>query len=180
MICNYKVFAYDNELLERFVLRNEKGKELSDDVTAIFIDLTKATDIAKKQAIEMSAIEKWVVFLAFGNNPLYTNLIEDILKLEEGIAVAYDTLNNISKDADERARYLSRKKFQQDQEHDHAVSRREGREEGLQLGREEKQIEIDALENELKAQREEREAEREAFRIEIITLKSQLEAKAED
>ena len=39
--------------------------------------------------------------------------------------MAYEALVNISQNADERARYLSRRKLEQDQEHDEAVIRDE-------------------------------------------------------
>ena len=51
------------------MFRNEKGTELCDAVMAIFIDLTKAKEIAKKPISEMSDIEGWAVFFALGNNP---------------------------------------------------------------------------------------------------------------
>ena len=187
MLCNYKVFNFENELVERFILRNENGNELSDDVKAIFIDLTKAADIAKKQAAEMSAIEKWVVFLALSNDPIYTGITEEILKQEEGIAVAYETLSNISADADERARYHSRRILLQDIEHEHAVSRREGREEGREEGleegreegRKESALEIEALKAEIesyKSEMESNKSEMESNKSEIEAYKSEIES----
>jgi hypothetical protein len=57
MICNYKVFNWDNELVEKFTYRNERGRQLSDITTAIFIDLTQADEIAKKPVVEMTGVE---------------------------------------------------------------------------------------------------------------------------
>ena len=129
MLCNYKAFDFENELLERFMFRNEKGTELCGAVTAIFVDLTKAKEIAKKPVGEMSDVEDWVVFLALGNNPKYSGIIDGIIKRKEGVAVARETLFSISQNPDERARFHSRRKWLQDREHERAVALKEGREE---------------------------------------------------
>ena len=125
MLCNYKVFRHDNSLVERFTYRNEIGIELCEATTSIFVDLTKAREIAKKPVTEMSDIESWVVFLALSNNPRYREIILEITKQKEGIFVAFETLQNISKNADERARFHSRRMWLQDQEHKEAVWRRQ-------------------------------------------------------
>jgi len=145
MLCNYKVFDFENELVERFVFRNQRGIELCDAVMAIFVDLTKAKGIAKKPVGEMSDIEGWTVFFALGNDPNYSQVIAEITKVKEGINVARDTLLTISQNADERARYRSRRIWLQDREHEQAVARKEGREEGLKEGREETRAEYELL-----------------------------------
>ena len=129
MLCNYKVFDYENELAERFVLRSAGGKELCDAVTVIFVDLTKAQEIAKKPVAEMSDIEGWSVFLSLGGEPRYRDTISAITKAKGGIAVANETLITISQDANERARYRSRRIWLQDREHERAVALKEGRKE---------------------------------------------------
>ena len=149
MFCNYKVFDFENELSERFMFRNQKGIELCDAVMAIFVDLTKAREIAKKPVGEMSDIEGWVVFFALGNDPIYSKVIAEITKVKEGIALARDTLLTISQNADERARFRSRRIWLQDREHEQAVARKEGRAEGhaegLAEGRAEARAEYELL-----------------------------------
>jgi len=129
MLCNYKVFDFENDLLERFVFRNQNGIELCGAVMAIFVDLTKAKEIARKPVDEMTNIEGWAVFFALGNNPKYSRIIDEITKTKEGVKVAKNTLFTISQNADERARFHSRRKWLQDREHEQAVARKEGREE---------------------------------------------------
>ena len=173
MLCNYKAFDFKNEPVERYTFRNQKGVMLCDAVTSVFIDLTQAREIMKKPVDEMSDIECWIVFFALGNDPKCRESIAGIAKAKEGIAVAYDTLLSISASADERARYLSRRMWLQDQEHVRVVMREEGleegRKEGLEEGREEgyqkarleyeaksaaKDAEIEALRALLRAQSE--------------------------
>ena len=140
MLCHYKVFAFDNQLVERFTFRNQRGNELCEATTSIFVDLTMAKEIANKPVAEMSDAEAWSVFFSLGNDPRYNEVIVGLTKMEEGIAVAYNALLNISQDADERARFHSRMMWLQDREHEQAVAREEGfekgREEGLEKGRE--------------------------------------------
>ena len=126
-LCNYNLFSFENELLESYMFRNERGVALCDAVEAIFVDLTKAREIAKKPVDEMSDIECWAVFFALGGNPKYSGVIDGIMKRKEGIAVAKKTLLSISRNPDERARFHSRRKWRQDREHDRAVARKEVR-----------------------------------------------------
>ena len=129
MLCNYSVFSEEHELVERFTFRNPEGKELCDAVTAIFIDLLYAKKIAKKPVSEMSRIEQWTVFFAFADKPDYSEIIAEITKQQEGIAVAKETLLSLSRNPDERARFRSRRIWLQDREHEQAVWLEEGREE---------------------------------------------------
>jgi predicted transposase/invertase (TIGR01784 family) len=120
-ICNYNVFSWKNRLAETFTYRNEGGEQLSDVTTAIFIDLTQAAAIAKKQVPEMTAVEQWAVFLAKANDPKHRGLINEILKRKEGISVAYEMLTSISTDENERARFRSRRMWEMDRAHEKAA-----------------------------------------------------------
>ncbi|MDR0670964.1 MAG: Rpn family recombination-promoting nuclease/putative transposase [Oscillospiraceae bacterium] len=125
MICNYNVFNWENELVERFTYRNERGNQLSDITTAIFIDLTQASKIILKSVAEMSAVEQWAVFLAKADDPQYRETMREILSQKEGIFVAYEMLTSISADENERARFRSRRIWENDQAHNRAVREHE-------------------------------------------------------
>ncbi|GHU91522.1 hypothetical protein FACS1894202_13110 [Clostridia bacterium] len=120
-ICNYNVFDRDNEIVERFTYRNERGDQLSDITTAIFIDLTQAGMILKKLVADMTAVEQWVVFLAKADDPKCRDTINEILNRKEGISVAYNMLTSISTDENERARFRSRRIWENDRAHEKAV-----------------------------------------------------------
>ena len=148
-LCKYKVFKEDQCHVERFTFRNTDGRELCDAVTAIIIDLSQAEKIAKKPVGEMTLIEQWTVFFALGNVPAYSGIIAEMTRLEEGIAVAKDTLTSISQNPDERARFHSRRMWLLDREHDNAVMA------SIQAELAEKDAELadkDAIIAELKAQ----------------------------
>jgi predicted transposase/invertase (TIGR01784 family) len=52
--------------------------------------------------------------------------MDEIIAAKEEIRMAYDVLTSISRDADERARFRARRKFQMDLAHDKLVSFEEG------------------------------------------------------
>ncbi|MDR1204906.1 MAG: Rpn family recombination-promoting nuclease/putative transposase [Peptococcaceae bacterium] len=131
-ICGYSIFEGTHDLVETFTLRNRRGKELTDAITAMFMDLSMSPSIIKKSVADMIAAEMWAVFLAGANKPAYQKIIQDITSKREGIAVANEILEAISQNAEERARYHSRKMWAQDREHDLAIARNEGHKEGVQ------------------------------------------------
>lgn len=125
MLCNYKVFSSSSDsLVERFTFKNTQGHELCDAVTSIFIDLTKAKEIVKKSVHDMTAVEMWVSFIAYANDPRYIDVLEKITKKMEGIAVANSTLQSISQSPEARIEFRRRQKAQLDQAHNESVMRK--------------------------------------------------------
>ncbi|MCL2231275.1 MAG: Rpn family recombination-promoting nuclease/putative transposase, partial [Treponema sp.] len=59
--------------------------------------------------------EKWTLFFRFAQDPVHRGKINDIIKEKEEINMAATLLREISQDEHERARYLSRMKFETDQ-----------------------------------------------------------------
>ena len=128
--CGYSVFEGRTNCFNRFSFRNSEGEELLDAVSIIFVELSKLGPVMRKPAAEMTGAEMWAVFLAHANKPRHRTLMGKIIAAREGIKVAYDLLTNISQDADERARFRARRKFQMDLEHSRIVSFEEGKREG--------------------------------------------------
>jgi len=179
MLCNYRTSADEHELVERFTFRNSKGKELCDAVTAIFVDLTQAKEIAKKPVDEMSDIEAWVVFFALAHKPEYSEIIAEITKQREGIAVANETLQNISQSPQERAHFRSRRIWLQDREHEQAVWKEEGFEEGREETRAEYEPLIASKDSEIasvKAELTSKDTELANKDAELAALRAQLNA----
>ena len=77
----------------------------------ITIELTKLEQIAQKPVAEMTALERWAVFFRYTPDKDKRELVNEIIKNEEGIAMAGQVLLNISKDEKERARLTSEYKF---------------------------------------------------------------------
>jgi predicted transposase/invertase (TIGR01784 family) len=72
----------------------------------------------------------WAIFLACANIPEHRVLLRELIVAKEEMKMAYDLLTSISQDADERARYRARRKFQMDLQHNQIVSFEDGKREG--------------------------------------------------
>jgi len=128
--CGYTVFTEQEDFISHFSFRNEKGQELSNAVGIVFIELSKLNDIIKKPVSDMTGEEQWSIFFAYGGDKKYVDLINKLCKVRSGIKMAEEVLSSISRDERERALFRSRRKFQMDMDHNLAVARDEGREEG--------------------------------------------------
>ena len=93
----------------------------------ITIELSKLEQIAKKPVAEMTALERWAVFFKHITDKEKRELVNEIIKLEEGIAMAGQVLLNISKDEAERARLTSEYKFAVDLQSKMVDARRDER-----------------------------------------------------
>jgi predicted transposase/invertase (TIGR01784 family) len=147
-ICNFSAFRDAHGLVETFTLKNQEGRELTDAIAAVFVDLSLVPQIAKKPIREMSGAEMWSVFLAKGNDPDYQELIDQIISKKEAIHLADQLLRNISTTEEERAQFISRRILEQDIESDRALAQRrmrEAHEKGLEKGRKEERAQIIAL-----------------------------------
>jgi predicted transposase/invertase (TIGR01784 family) len=115
--CGYTVFKDRASCFNRFSFRNAEGEELLDAVHILFVELSKLERLLEKPIAEMTGAEMWAIFLAYANDPKHKEALDEIIGAKEEIKVAYDLLTSISQDADERARYRARRKFQMDMEH---------------------------------------------------------------
>jgi predicted transposase/invertase (TIGR01784 family) len=125
--CGYTIFENREDCFSRFSFRNEEGEELTDAVSILFVELSKLERVLKKPVGAMTGAEMWAIFLVCANNPKHRDLLKEIVGAREAIRMAYDLLTNISQDADERARFRARRKFQIDWEHTRIVSFEEGK-----------------------------------------------------
>ncbi|GHS89643.1 hypothetical protein AGMMS49957_13280 [Synergistales bacterium] len=91
----------------------------------IFIELSKLGQVLKKPVSEMTAIEMWSVFFAHANEPKYRSVLNELVNAKEEIKLASALLANISDDPVAVAHFLSRRKYQMDEDHREAVIRDE-------------------------------------------------------
>ena len=118
----------------------------------ITLELPKLDTIVKKPASQMNIPERWGVYLEYLTDKSKRSKINEIVELEEGIAMASEVLLTISRDEEERARIMRAEKTELDyisymawaKEQGHAEGRAEGRVEGIGIG--EQKI-IDLLKN---------------------------------
>jgi predicted transposase/invertase (TIGR01784 family) len=89
----------------------------------------------KKAPADMTPLEAFSVFLAVADQEKHKALLTGIIKEKEEIRLASEILATMSKDPHEIARFLSRRRYERDREHERTVLRDEGLAEGLTKGR---------------------------------------------
>jgi predicted transposase/invertase (TIGR01784 family) len=119
-------------------MRTHTGVQISDQLNMIIIELNKLGDVLKKPVGDMTSLEMWSTFLGYASDPKQRKLINELLESKEAIGMAGTVLAEISKDEHERAKFLSRRKFETDMISNLLTveerGRREGRKEGLVEG----------------------------------------------
>jgi len=95
----------------------------------ITLELSKLDEVVEKPASDMSVQEQWAVYFRYLTGNSKRCKINEILRQEEGIAMASEVLITISKDEIERARLESELKYELDTQSKLAYAKQEGREE---------------------------------------------------
>jgi predicted transposase/invertase (TIGR01784 family) len=141
--CSYTVFPLRKEYVNSFSMRHDVDNELLHDaIQTVIVELSKLDDIVKKPVETMTDLEKFAVFFEYADNPTYRTTVNKVIESEEVLTVASNLLMNISQDEHERARILSRKKFQMDLASNIATAEDRGENRGIQKGKEEEAKDI--------------------------------------
>ncbi|GHV07515.1 hypothetical protein FACS1894217_08480 [Clostridia bacterium] len=125
--CGYTVFKGRENFTNKFTLKNDESEELTDSITAVFVELSKLGDILKKPVSKMTAAEMWSVFLRYADDQKHQGIISEIAESREGILMASELLANISTDADACAKFRAQRKWRHDYEHGMIMSFRRGK-----------------------------------------------------
>ena len=96
----------------------------------ITLELSKLESIIEKPAYQMSLPERWAVYFAYLTDRSKRSKINQIVELEEGIAMASGVLMTVSRDEEERARIVRDEKIELDYQSEMTYYRRQAREEG--------------------------------------------------
>jgi predicted transposase/invertase (TIGR01784 family) len=80
----------------------------------ITLELSKLGKVVEKPVKDMTSPELWGVFFQYLQDKSKRDIINEILELEEGIAMASEVLMTISRDDVERARLMSELKYELD------------------------------------------------------------------
>jgi len=112
--CMYDVLPDWPDFVNRFTLRSANGKQLSDQLNMVIIELDKLSILLNKPVSILTEFEKWLLFFRFAQEPVHRDKINDIIMNKEEISMAAGLLQEISQDEHERARLLSRKKYETD------------------------------------------------------------------
>jgi predicted transposase/invertase (TIGR01784 family) len=98
----------------------------------IILELSKVERVIQKPAKAMTTKERWAAYFRYMKDKSKREKINEIIKCEEGIAMASEVLVSISKDEVERARLLSEYKYEMDRQSSLVDAKREGKREVAQ------------------------------------------------
>ncbi|MCL2154352.1 MAG: PD-(D/E)XK nuclease family transposase [Leptospirales bacterium] len=135
-----KKFFKDKEFFHSFEYYDPiREVSLNGKTRIISLELSKLDDIVGKPVDEMSAQERWAIYFRYSIDKSKRKIINKILELEDGIAMASELLIKISKDEMERARLMSEYKYELDTQNKLVNAKREGikkgRAEGIREGK---------------------------------------------
>ena len=114
----YTVFPNLPDYRNEFMPRTATGEILTEELSWIFIELSKLKEIIKKPVESMTSLEMWSIFFECADDPSHRKVINEIIRVKEEIQMASALLQSISQDDYERARFLSKRKFENDLESD--------------------------------------------------------------
>jgi hypothetical protein len=125
----------DTSLTHHFAYYDrESGLSLGGRTEIITVELKKASRLLEKQAREMSAEELWAFFFRYGPDAERRKQINEIMTMEEGIAMAGEELLTVSEDERLQAWLMSAEKYDLDRQSEMVYARREGRAKGREEG----------------------------------------------
>ena len=113
-----------------------KTHRLTDDIELHFLELPK---VRRQDLRSMRQLDKWMAFM---NNKLSNEEMEELAMSEAAIGTAWDAIDEYLQDMDRRRRYEAKEKYERDyvtnmrgsREEGWKEGRKEGRKEGLRLG----------------------------------------------
>ena len=138
-VLDYDYSPDSREPVSRYAMRTKDGRELTNLLNIVFIELPKVT--ALENSVERNtALENWGIFLKDADNPEKRGLIQQLARKEKGLMEAQKALSSISADQDLWLAQYRQEIFEHDM-----VSRMESAEEmglakGLERGRRENQL----------------------------------------
>ena len=99
-VLNFKYDKDREEAIHHYTMTDIKdGAKLADTLNVIFLELPKVPPLNEENVSEaLPSIIKWCKFLKEADNPKKKDLLNQIIKNEEGIMAAENTLSKISQD----------------------------------------------------------------------------------
>ncbi|MDR0758987.1 MAG: Rpn family recombination-promoting nuclease/putative transposase [Treponema sp.] len=126
-------FFADDEFLHGFEYYDPERKiALGGRSRIITLELSKLDKVVEKPVGSMTMAERWGIFFRYITDKSKREKINELVEEEEGIAMAGEVLQRISKDEVERAWLASEYKYAVDTQSKVVQARREGRQEGRQ------------------------------------------------
>lgn len=139
LISNESLFPNRENHFSKICYRFEDGEEFCTKENIMILELQK---IRVPSNIDMDSVEKWGTFFINASDKGKSNLLEQLIKSDEGIYMANTLLEKISQDEKERAIIFEREKILTDYYAGLAYAEKKGKREGYEQGKQEEKREI--------------------------------------
>jgi predicted transposase/invertase (TIGR01784 family) len=157
----------DRNLVHHFIYYDKQHElSLGGRTKIITIELKKAEGLLGKKVREMSHEELWAFFFRYGPEAAYRGLINEIMEVEEGIAMAGEELLTVTEDERLQAWLMSAEKYDLDLQNDLTEARQDGRDEGYKEAKTEDQEQLSMKDEQIRqVQERNRQLEEEIRRL---------------
>jgi predicted transposase/invertase (TIGR01784 family) len=129
-ITNFDLLDNKPEFVNDYRFRDKAGNDLSDDETIIFMELPKIDKLLEKPVGEMTDAEMWAIFFRYVTDKSKRDILNKIIDREEGIKMAVNVLDEISRSEEERIQYENELIFDLDVRSNLDWAKREAKREG--------------------------------------------------
>ena len=133
-------FTYDAEKskksrspISRYAMRTKDGRELSNSLNIIFIELTKTKRLEKTLETN-TPLENWAIFLKEADNPQKQDIIQKLTNKEAGLMQAKKSLSSISANRDLWIEQYRQEIAERDRRSGLSAMLNKGLQEGIQQG----------------------------------------------
>ena len=133
-------FTYDAEKskksrspISRYAMRTKDGRELSNSLNIIFIELTKTKRLEKTLETN-TPLENWAIFLKEADNPQKQDIIQKLTNKEAGLMQAKKSLSSISANRDLWIEQYRQEIAERDRRSGLSAMLNKGLQQGLQKG----------------------------------------------
>lgn len=133
-------FTYDTEKskksrspISRYAMRTKDGRELSNSLNIIFIELTKTKRLEKTLETN-TPLENWAIFLKEADNPQKQDIIQKLTNKEAGLMQAKKSLSSISANRDLWIEQYRQEIAERDRRSGLSAMLNKGLQEGIQQG----------------------------------------------
>ena len=141
-VINFHYPKDDKKEMSWYTMKNEEGKELTERLNIIFIDLVSIRKKAGTPVEELTPVEKWGLFLSYVDHEKKASYVDDIVRSEEGLMAAETIIRHMSQEDSNWFTQNSIDTFQRDMNSiaENAIKRglEQGIQQGIQQGAEQK------------------------------------------
>ena len=128
-IVDHTLFEGDKKYFRDGMFRDAEGTPITDDQTIIFLELTKIRHLLKKPVEELTDMECWLLFFKYAADKSKRKKLNQIMERKEGVNMAAQILQTISRSERERSLYESQLIYELDQRSEKASAVLEGKRE---------------------------------------------------